>query len=377
MDCTAVQSTPHLEIDNVSVAFGAAPVLNGVSLTVRKGEFIALLGASGCGKTTLLRSIAGFQDLHAGQIRIGSSDLAGRGPEARGMAMVFQSYALWPHMTVRQNVEYGLKLRKMPAAERATRFREIEDLLSLQGLEARKPAELSGGQRQRVALGRALAIRPDILLLDEPLSNLDARIRLQLREEIRALQQRLGITAIHVTHDREEAMVMADRIVVLNAGRIEQVGTPVDLYAHPATAFVAAFMGAENCLALEAEAGHLRGPEGVTAFVPAFSHGSGPVEARFRAEAAVLHSADRAPAALPGALVAAGRVTAAAYLGGSWQIGVTLPEGQRLTARSDIALPTGTAVTLQVPPETLFLFPATPFAPHRTSGPVVRHTEPA
>lgn len=360
MDCTAVQSAPHLQIRDVSVAFGAVPVLDGVTLDIRKGEFIALLGASGCGKTTLLRAVAGFQPMQAGAIRVDGADLTGRGPEARGMAMVFQSYALWPHMTVRQNIEYGLKLRRVAPADRARRWTEIETLLSLQGLAARKPAELSGGQRQRVALGRALAIRPDILLLDEPLSNLDARIRLQLREEIRALQQRLGITAIHVTHDREEAMVMADRVVVLNAGRIEQVDTPVGLYSRPATAFVAAFMGAENCLALDMAAGQLTGPDGVAPFVPARPCGSGPVEARFRAEAAILSPAGQAPAARDGMLTLTGRAATSAYLGDSWQVGVLLAEGLRLTARAQTAPPAGSPVTLQVPADKLFLFPAAP-----------------
>lgn len=361
MDCTAVQrAAPYLEIRDVSVAFAGNRVLDRINLDIQKGEFVALLGASGCGKTTLLRSVAGFQTVHSGAIRVEGRDITQAGPEARGMAMVFQSYALWPHMTVRQNVEYGLKLRRAPAAERAARFDEIEALLSLQGLAARKPSELSGGQRQRVALGRALAIRPGILLLDEPLSNLDARIRLQLREDIRTLQQRIGITAIHVTHDREEAMVMADRVAVLNAGRIEQVGTPVELYARPASAFVAAFMGAENSLPLEAEAGSLQGPEGIgrfTAHCPA-----GPLEARFRAEAAQIYTFAQAPAAMPGMLSATGRVSGASYLGGSWQISLTLPEGQRLTARAGDRMETGTPAVLQVPADKLFLFPTTPLS---------------
>ena len=208
-----------LEIQDAVVSYGdAEPVLKGVSLSVASGEFIALLGASGCGKTTLLRAISGFVRLRAGAIRVSGVDVAGLPPDKRDMAMVFQSYALWPHMTTAQNIGYGLRLRRKSRNDIAQRVGELLSMLGLEGLGERKVTQLSGGQRQRVALGRALAVNPRILLLDEPLSNLDARVRGQMRHEIKAIQQNLGITAIHVTHDREEAMVMADRIVILNEG---------------------------------------------------------------------------------------------------------------------------------------------------------------
>src|SRR5215218_10022588 len=242
---------PAIEIDSLEVGYGKEPVLRGIDLAVAPGEFIAILGSSGCGKTTLLRTVAGFQKASAGAIRLSGRDVAGLAPEKRNIAMVFQSYALWPHMTVLGNVGYGLRLRGVPRPEVRRRVAEVLKLLNLSGLEERKVTNLSGGQRQRVALGRALAIDPQLLLLDEPLSNLDAKVRVQLRQEIKTLQNRLGFTAIHVTHDREEAMTMADRIVVMEAGRIAQVGTPEELYDAPSSAFVAGFMGADNSLALE------------------------------------------------------------------------------------------------------------------------------
>ncbi len=235
-----------LKVAGMSVGYGPTTVLDNLDLDIAKGEFVALLGSSGCGKTTLLRTIAGFAKPFSGRIEVAGRNVTELPPDKRGMALVFQSYALWPHMTVAQNIGYGLKLQKHSREIINSRVAEMQELLGLSGLGNRKPGQLSGGQRQRVALGRALAIDPEILLLDEPLSNLDARIRLTVRHEIRVLQKRLGITAVHVTHDREEAMVMADRIVIMNAGRIEQQGPPEEVYNKPASPFVAAFMGAEN-----------------------------------------------------------------------------------------------------------------------------------
>ncbi len=213
-----------LEIDGVVVRFGRTDVLRGVSLAVERGTLVALLGASGCGKTTLLRAVCGFGEVAEGRVALAGRDITRLPPEKRDTAMVFQSYALWPHMTVAQNMAYGLRLRRVPKAEIARKLDELLALLQLEGLADRGVTKLSGGQRQRVALGRALAVDPSVLLLDEPLSNLDARIRLGLRHEIRAIQTRLGITALHVTHDREEAMVMADRIVVLRDGAHRAAG---------------------------------------------------------------------------------------------------------------------------------------------------------
>ena len=214
-----------IAIRGLRVAYRDNEVLKGIDLNVDQGQFVALLGASGCGKTTLLRTISGFTQAKAGSIDVQGRDVLAEPPERRDMAMVFQSYALWSHMNVMQNIGYGLKLRRVPREQIKARVLALLDMLDLQGFENRPVAELSGGQRQRVALGRALAVEPKILLLDEPLSNLDARIRLQMRHEIRSIQKRLNLTAILVTHDREEAMVMADRVVVLDQGRVAQVGT--------------------------------------------------------------------------------------------------------------------------------------------------------
>ena len=240
----------YLAIEDVTVRYGAVEVLKHLSLNVEAGSFIALLGSSGCGKTTLLRAISGFAKPSEGRILVAGRDITDTPPERRNTAMVFQSYALWPHMTVFQNLAYGLKLRRRSRTEIAKKIDGLLTLLHLEGLADRNVTQLSGGQRQRVALGRALTVDPDVLLLDEPLSNLDARIRVELRSEIRAVQSRLGITAVHVTHDREEAMVLADRIVVLRDGKIEQEGTPEEVYHRPATPYVATFMGADNIIRL-------------------------------------------------------------------------------------------------------------------------------
>lgn len=239
-----------ISVRGLRAGYGASSILHGVDLDVAAGEFIAILGSSGCGKTTLLRTIAGFHPLTAGSISLFGRDVAGLPPEKRDMAMVFQSYALWPHMTVAGNIGYGLKLRGWSASAIAAKIDSLLSLLGLEGLGERKVTQLSGGQRQRVALGRALAIDPKLLLLDEPLSNLDAKVRLSLRYELKTLQKTLGFAAIHVTHDREEAMTMADRIIIMDKGRIAQIGTPEDVYDHPVSPFIARFMGADNQLPL-------------------------------------------------------------------------------------------------------------------------------
>jgi putative spermidine/putrescine transport system ATP-binding protein len=218
----------YLSIENVSVAYDGTRVLSDVTLDVARGELVALLGSSGCGKTTLLRSIAGFVTPQSGRILVDGRDITALPPEKRGTAMMFQSYALWPHMTVAGNIGYGLRMRGAGKDEIARRVDEMLALLQMQGFAARPVTQLSGGQRQRVALGRALAVDPKLLLLDEPMSNLDYKVRIELRHELRALQKRIGITAVYVTHDREEALTLADRIAVLDAGRVVQYGAPED-----------------------------------------------------------------------------------------------------------------------------------------------------
>lgn len=355
-----------LEIQDAVVSYGnAEPVLKGVSLSVGAGEFIALLGSSGCGKTTLLRAISGFVRLNAGVIRLSGVDIAGLPPEKRDMAMVFQSYALWPHMTTAQNIGYGLRLRRMPRNDIAQRVEELLAMLGLTGLGERKVTRLSGGQRQRVALGRALAVNPRILLLDEPLSNLDARVRAQMRHEIKAIQQRLGITAIHVTHDREEAMVMADRIVILNEGYIVQQGTPEEIYNRPATPFVASFTGANNVVALHvgieddlvrvaagehnAEAQLRLGSEGAHLAAP----NSGPTAVHFRTEAARLVIADDAP---PDSLTLRGRITQSSYPGGVYRYAVDVG-GQQFMVDDERRFSAGDEVGIWLPAEALHLYP--------------------
>lgn len=236
----------YLQIAGLRISYGEKVVLHNIDLHVEKGEMIALLGPSGCGKTTLLNALCGFIAVKHGEITVAGRDITHSAPEQRNITMVFQSYALWPHLTVARNIGYGLKLRKWRRDDIDRRVAELLSIVNLAGLADVKVTELSGGQRQRVALARALAIEPDVLVLDEPLSNLDAKVRLNVRHEIKSLQKRLGFTSLIVTHDQQEALVMADRIAVLNNGRIEQIGTPEDIYQRPATPFVADFMGADN-----------------------------------------------------------------------------------------------------------------------------------
>jgi len=237
-----------LEINDLRKSFGPLHVVQNFELAVERGEFVSFLGPSGCGKTTTLRMVAGFERPSAGAIRINGQEMTGLRPNQRNVGMVFQSYALFPNMTVAENVGFGLKVAKRPAAEIRARVEEMLELIRLPTLAGRYPYQLSGGQQQRVALARAIAIKPQVLLLDEPLSALDAKIRVSLREEIKTVQRELGITTIYVTHDQEEALSMSDRIVVMNEGRVEQIGTPFEVYNYPRTRFVASFVGTLNIL---------------------------------------------------------------------------------------------------------------------------------
>ncbi|WP_342362946.1 ABC transporter ATP-binding protein [Terrarubrum flagellatum] len=347
-----------IEVEGLKAGYGETVVLHGVDLSIARGEFIAMLGSSGCGKTTLLRTVAGFQRAFAGAVRLFGRDVAPLPPEKRGLAMVFQSYALWPHMTVLGNVGYGLKLRGVAREDIRKRVRAVLAMLNLDGLEDRKVTDLSGGQRQRVALGRALAIEPDILLLDEPLSNLDAKVRLQLRDEIKSLQNRLGFTALHVTHDREEAMTMADRIVVMNAGRIAQLGAPEEVYDKPASPFIATFMGAENRIELKiarADGAYDVSTGGVARRSrSADALPEGAVTAYFRDSAAALVAHDEQA---DDAIVLPGRIVQRSYPGGHYRYSVET-EGRQFSVTHDHYHDLGSAVGLKLPFRAMHLFPS-------------------
>ncbi len=347
---------PAIHVGQLSSGYGGRAVVHDVDLSVAPGEFVAILGSSGCGKTTLLRTIAGFQKALGGRINLFGRDVTDEPPERRDLAMVFQSYALWPHMTVAGNIGFGLKLRGQHRAEIDRRIAAVLELLNLPGLAERKVTDLSGGQRQRVALGRALAIEPRILLLDEPLSNLDAKVRLHLRSEIKALQRKLGFSAVHVTHDREEAMTMADRIIVMDQGRIAQQGTPEDVYNRPTSAFIASFMGAENTIDLDVT----RSERGVN--VRAEGGGAptpwpgelplGRLRAHFREEVARIvddaHSRDM--------IVLPGHITSRAYPGGHYRYGVAVA-GRQYGVKDSIFRETDRPVALGLPIKDLHVFP--------------------
>jgi iron(III) transport system ATP-binding protein len=256
-------SLPHIEVADLVVKYGDAVAVRGVNFAVRRGEHVTLLGPSGCGKTTTLRAIAGLEKPSSGAIRIGGQAMYDSSAginvpaEKRDLSMVFQSYAVWPHMSVFDNVAYGLRVRKLPAAEIEAQVLKTLDLVQLRDFARRSASKLSGGQQQRVAVARAIAFSPNVLLFDEPLSNLDAKLRAEMRVELRELQQRLGVTSLYVTHDQEEALAISDRVIVMNVGGIEQIGTPEDIYNRPRTRFVADFVGSANLIP-----GRIRGADG-------------------------------------------------------------------------------------------------------------------
>lgn len=296
-----------IRIADVNVFYGKFQALKNINLEIKPGEFFAFLGPSGCGKTTLLRLIAGFVAARSGSIRIGGSEILALPPWQRDVGLVFQSYALWPHMSVWKNVAFGLEERRRPAAEIAERVKAALELVGLSHLAERRPSQLSGGQQQRVALARTIAIEPKILLLDEPLSNLDAKMRVQVRRELRELQQRLGITTIFVTHDQEEANTICDRIAVFRDGEIQQVGTPMELYERPANLFVANFLGTANVLS-----GRIAGNDGMRKFaiseelemdMPASVASGEGTKVIFRPQHAALRQARGDEIALPGHIV--------------------------------------------------------------------------
>ena len=319
-----------LTLTNLGKSFGSVPAVADVNLTLREGEFVSLLGPSGCGKTTTLRMIAGFIAPTTGTIEMNGAILSAPkrvvAPEKRGMSMIFQSYAIWPNMTIAQNVAFGLKVRKLGNSELQKRLGRILDVVRLGHLRDRYPAELSGGQQQRVALARAIVIEPEVLLLDEPLSNLDANLREEMRSEIRRLHDAFGITTVYVTHDQAEAMVTSDRIVVMNHGRIEQTDEPMALYTQPQTRFVAGFIGRTNFLDGTAK-GETIDFAGFSVRASGFS---GPVSFSVRPQNIVMHRAG-AKAANDGWWVE-GIIAERAYLGETWEY-IVRPTASELRLR--------------------------------------------
>ncbi|MGW0997777.1 ABC transporter ATP-binding protein [Streptomyces sp. NPDC002520] len=327
-----------IRLQDVRKSFGGTTAVAGIDLEVRDGEFFSMLGPSGSGKTTVLRLIAGFDTPSAGRIELAGQEVTGLAPFERDVHTVFQDYALFPHMTVEENVAYGLKVRRVAKAERLVRAREALTEVRLEGYGQRRPAQLSGGQRQRVALARALVGRPRVLLLDEPLGALDLKLREQMQVELKAIQREVGITFVFVTHDQEEALTMSDRIAVFDQGRIAQVGTPAEIYERPATSFVANFVGTSNLL--EGETAHrILGAPG--------TYNIRPEKIRVLKESAEADEPEHA--------TVTGTVAEAVYLGDATRFLVDLDGGGRLTAlqqnletsSEDVAAYRGTRVRLQ------------------------------
>ena len=348
---------PGVTITGLTKRYGDVAAVEALDLEVAPGELVALLGPSGCGKTTTLRLVAGFLPPEAGEIRVGdrclSSPAAVVPPERRKMAMIFQSYALWPHMTVAQNVTYGLRFGKhTDRADRERRVTEILKVVQLAGFESRYPGELSGGQQQRVAVARALVVEPEILLLDEPLSNLDANLREEMRFEIRRLHEAFGITTLYVTHDQAEAMVISDRIAVLERGRVAQIGTAEDLFERPRTRFVAQFIGRTNLVdAVATEPGVVVRGGLRLRVAPSEVKPGAKVVVSIRPHAITLRSPDVARAANRDENLMTGLVRRASYLGDGVDYEVEVVDGVilRVAAWPSLRVAPGTGVTLAVP----------------------------
>ncbi|MFT8244822.1 ABC transporter ATP-binding protein [Roseomonas sp. BN140053] len=346
-----------LVLDGLVKRYGGSTAVQRMDLSVRPGELLALLGPSGCGKTTTLRMVAGFIEPTEGRIQLGGRDITTLPPHKRDAGMVFQSYALFPHLSVADNIAFGLRRRGVPRAEAAARVARMVSLLRLDGLEKRLPRQLSGGQQQRVAVGRALVINPAVVLLDEPFSNLDALLREGTRVELRRLQTELGLTTLFVTHDQAEAMAISDRIAVMNAGRLEQLGTPREVYDRPATRFVASFIGRANLFeATPQPAGPLRSEDGI-ALAPAASP-AGPATLLLRPERIAL---EETPPVADEPNAVAGRVELASFLGTGTQLMLRLPGGRALSIEGPAAyadrFPAGTAATARWRAEDLIVIP--------------------
>jgi putative spermidine/putrescine transport system ATP-binding protein len=354
-----------LRLEGVTRRFGgpgSLPALNRLSMTVARGEFVALLGPSGCGKSTALNCIAGLIPLSAGSIWLNADRLDVLPPERRGLGMVFQNYALFPHMTVAKNVQFGLMMRGVPAAERQRRTQRALALVQLEDHQDKLPGQLSGGQQQRVAIARAIVVEPKLVLMDEPLSNLDAKLRIEMRAEIRRLHKEVGRTTIYVTHDQDEALSMADRIVVLQDGTMQQIGTPEEVYSQPANLHVARFMGFRNIFELDVEsvAGDqvtLAGPWGTLRGTAKQDLGGR------RAFAAV--RPDEITIGRPGAPNAiAGEVEGVEYYGRDCLVEIVAAGRLRIYARAAGRVEVGTTVHAAVPPERVLVYPATQAANH-------------
>ena len=333
-----------VSLRDLTRAFGAARALNEMSLEIAPGELVALLGPSGCGKTTALRIVAGFEYADAGQVLIDGKDVSGVPAAKRDMGMVFQSYSLFPNMSALDNVAFGLRMRKVGGGARRKRAAELLDMVGLSAQAGQWPHQLSGGQQQRVALARALAIEPRVLLLDEPLSALDAKVRLQLREQIRTLQQRLGTTTLFVTHDQEEALSMADRVGVMRAGRLEQVAEPAELYSRPATAFVAEFVGTMNRLPAElGGGGTVVTVLGTTVPTQEGGPSSGPVDALVRPENLTVTAAEGGDGIVTGRTFLGAVTRVAVRLSGETEVAVDV------SSAAAAAMAPGTAVQVSLP----------------------------
>jgi putative spermidine/putrescine transport system ATP-binding protein len=344
----AARVAVEVRMEGLSRHYGPVVALDRLDLTLQPGELVALLGPSGCGKTTTLRLVAGLEDADTGHITVGGKDITHLPASKRDMGMVFQAYSLFPHMTVRQNVAFGLRLRRVSAAHRDKRALAMLDLVGLSTQADRYPHQLSGGQQQRVALARALAIEPQVLLLDEPLSALDAKVRAQLRDQIRRIQLEVGITTLFVTHDQEEALAIADRVGVMREGRIEQLAPPTEVYSRPATSFVAEFVGLSNRLSGEVRDGSVI-VRGCTLPLVEQDQPDGQVVALVRPEAVSLASQD-APESGP----LAGMVIAVTFLGATSRVSVDLGDATvlaQLPTSEAATLTAGTRVVLAIRPD--------------------------
>ena len=357
-----------LELTGIQKMFGDVAAVLDFNLATEKGEFVSFLGPSGCGKTTTLRMIAGFEKPTAGTIVVNGTDVTWKSPNQRNIGMVFQSYALFPNMTVAGNIGFGLKVRKRPKTEIDRRVGELLELIHLEGRGDRYPWQLSGGQQQRIALARALAIEPQVLLLDEPLSALDAKIRIVLRKEIRSIQRQLGITTVYVTHDQEEALSLSDRVVVMSEGRIEQIGTPSEIYNFPSTAFVASFVGTLNLVnagVIDAGSGRLSidGQEVRTSKAVTDAGSDGRVTLAVRPEGISLGDGE------PGSNRLRGSMEDINFLGSIVRIRIRLSDGLDGQPPTVVALDTfnephlalpavGESVTISFPPEASFVLGA-------------------